>query len=314
MKWSDLTIIGLLTQIRDGSGGGGGGTVTAVTGTAPVVSSGGATPAISLPVATASVDGYISHTDWGTFNSKGAGTVTAVSVATANGISGSSSGGATPVLTLRLVDGTQLFDTSTPHKVVFDAAARSIYDENNAELMHWTNGDVRFAGGSIILLGNGVIDGAGLSLDGSITLDSGGFVFAGSTVVDFASADNSKGSKIRSKDGNTYFDNTGFHGQGSVNAPVEKTTTYTAVAGDYILANTSSGSFTITLPPSPSVGDRGITVVDSQGSFATHFLTIGRNSSLIAGAASDLTASTNNSAFSLVFAGGSMGWQVIHFQ
>jgi hypothetical protein len=102
MKWSDLTIIGLLEQIRDGSGGGGGGTVTAVTGTAPVVSSGGATPAISLPVATASVDGYLSHTDWGTFNSKGAGTVTAVSVATANGISGSSSGGVTPALTLSL--------------------------------------------------------------------------------------------------------------------------------------------------------------------------------------------------------------------
>jgi len=48
----------------------GGGTVTAVTGTAPVVSSGGTAPAISMPVATSSVNGYLSSTDWATFNAK----------------------------------------------------------------------------------------------------------------------------------------------------------------------------------------------------------------------------------------------------
>jgi hypothetical protein len=47
-----------------------GGTVTSVTGTAPVVSSGGNTPAISMPAATTSVDGYLTSTDWNTFNSK----------------------------------------------------------------------------------------------------------------------------------------------------------------------------------------------------------------------------------------------------
>lgn len=50
--------------------GGGSGTITAVTGTAPVVSSGGAAPAISMLMATASVDGYLAHTDWNTFNGK----------------------------------------------------------------------------------------------------------------------------------------------------------------------------------------------------------------------------------------------------
>jgi hypothetical protein len=76
------------------------GTVTSVTGTAPVVSSGGNTPAISMAAATGSVDGYLTSTDWTTFNNKGSGTVTAVSVASANGFAGSSSGGATPALTL----------------------------------------------------------------------------------------------------------------------------------------------------------------------------------------------------------------------
>jgi len=54
------------------------GTVTSVTGTAPVVSSGGTTPAISMAAATTSVDGYLTSTDWTTFNNKGSGTVTSV--------------------------------------------------------------------------------------------------------------------------------------------------------------------------------------------------------------------------------------------
>jgi len=63
------------------------GTVTSVTGTAPVVSSGGATPAISISQATTSTDGYLSSTDWNTFNGKGSGTVTSVGgTGTVNGI------------------------------------------------------------------------------------------------------------------------------------------------------------------------------------------------------------------------------------
>ena len=46
------------------------GTVTNVSGTSPVVSSGGTTPAISMPAATTSVSGYLTSTDWTTFNSK----------------------------------------------------------------------------------------------------------------------------------------------------------------------------------------------------------------------------------------------------
>ena len=46
------------------------GTVTAVTATAPVVSSGGTAPDISMPAASTSVSGYLTSTDWNTFNSK----------------------------------------------------------------------------------------------------------------------------------------------------------------------------------------------------------------------------------------------------
>ena len=47
--------------------------VTSVTGTAPVVSSGGTTPAISMAAATTSVNGYLTSTDWNTFNGKAPG-------------------------------------------------------------------------------------------------------------------------------------------------------------------------------------------------------------------------------------------------
>jgi hypothetical protein len=63
------------------------GTVTSVTGTAPVVSSGGNTPAISMAAANTTTDGYLTATDWNTFNGKGSGSVTSVSgTGTVNGI------------------------------------------------------------------------------------------------------------------------------------------------------------------------------------------------------------------------------------
>jgi hypothetical protein len=85
-----------------GSGASLTGVVTSVTGTAPVVSSGGTTPAISMAAATSSVNGYLTSADWTTFNNKQpAGSyLTAVSVVSANGFAGTSSGGTTPALTL----------------------------------------------------------------------------------------------------------------------------------------------------------------------------------------------------------------------
>jgi hypothetical protein len=60
------------------------GTVTSVTGTAPVVSSGGNTPAISMAAATTSVDGYLTATDWTTFNAKQAALVSGTNIKTIN--------------------------------------------------------------------------------------------------------------------------------------------------------------------------------------------------------------------------------------
>jgi hypothetical protein len=93
--------------------------VTSVTGTSPVVSSGGTTPAISIPAATTSVNGYLTSTDWTTFNGKQAALVSGTNIKTVNSTSllGSgdvsvgvtsvtgtapvvSSGGATPAISM----------------------------------------------------------------------------------------------------------------------------------------------------------------------------------------------------------------------
>jgi hypothetical protein len=62
------------------------GTVTSVGATAPIASSGGNTPTISISQATTSTNGYLSSTDWNTFNSKGSGSVTSITAGT--GLSG----------------------------------------------------------------------------------------------------------------------------------------------------------------------------------------------------------------------------------
>lgn len=74
---------GRITAASNGSSGG----VTSVTGTAPVVSSGGTTPAISMAAATTSVNGYLTSTDWNTFNGKQAALVSGTSIKTVNSTS-----------------------------------------------------------------------------------------------------------------------------------------------------------------------------------------------------------------------------------
>jgi hypothetical protein len=65
---ASLTSPGVV-EVNIPSGGGGGG-VTAVTGSTPIASSGGATPDISITQANGSTDGYLSSADWNTFDGK----------------------------------------------------------------------------------------------------------------------------------------------------------------------------------------------------------------------------------------------------
>ena len=87
---SNITINGSVTSL---GGSISVGTVTSVTGTSPISSTGGATPDISISAAGTSTSGYLSSTDWNLFNSKGDGTVVSIT-GTANEIDVSSPTGA----------------------------------------------------------------------------------------------------------------------------------------------------------------------------------------------------------------------------
>lgn len=74
--------------------------ITVTNGTGAVIGTG---TSLSQHVADATHNGYLSSTDWSTFNGKGTGSVTSVSVTTANGVSGTvATATTTPAITLTL--------------------------------------------------------------------------------------------------------------------------------------------------------------------------------------------------------------------
>lgn len=80
-----------------------------------------------------------------------------------------------------------------------------------------------------------------------------------------------------------------------------KTANYTASNGDKILCNSAGGVFTITLPATPATGDS--VTIKSGASAATNNITIGRNGSTIMSLAENMTVSTPNAEFTLVYSG-----------
>jgi hypothetical protein len=88
-----------------------------------------------------------------------------------------------------------------------------------------------------------------------------------------------------------------------------KTTTYLAVAGDRILANTSGGSWTLTLPATPSVNDFIIVADPINTSWNANNLTIGRNGSKIDSLDQDLICDYGAHIF-LIYVDAIVGWQI----
>jgi hypothetical protein len=91
-------------------------------------------------------------------------------------------------------------------------------------------------------------------------------------------------------------------GGGGITYGAVKTTTYTAVANDGVLTNTTSAAFTVNLPATPSTGTQ-VFIADSAGTWATNNLTIGRNGSTIAGSATDLVCDINSVSIQCIYDG-----------
>jgi predicted secreted protein len=88
---------------------------------------------------------------------------------------------------------------------------------------------------------------------------------------------------------------------------IRKTSNYTAVGGDRIIADTSGGGFTITLPASPSTGDF-VTFTDG-ADWGANNLTVARNGSTIEGISDDVFLDIGKTTFDFIY--DSTTWEVV---
>lgn len=88
-----------------------------------------------------------------------------------------------------------------------------------------------------------------------------------------------------------------------------KTSAYTAMANDAIIANTSGGSFTVTLPSSPTIGDT-VTFVDPTGDWGTSHLVVTSPDNIM-GSSQDLNLNVNYAKIALTYIDATSGWRVL---
>jgi hypothetical protein len=88
---------------------------------------------------------------------------------------------------------------------------------------------------------------------------------------------------------------------------VVKTSNYTTQDKEGVLADTSGGAFTVTLPATPATGAQ-VVVADAGASWGTNNLTVGRNGSTIGGLAENLVCDITGASVQLVYDGST--WEV----
>lgn len=88
-----------------------------------------------------------------------------------------------------------------------------------------------------------------------------------------------------------------------------KTSAYTAANNDDIPCNTSGGSFTVTLPATPTAGNM-VTVRDYAQTFDTYPLTVARNGANIEGSATNWTCDLKGDSRTFVYIDATKGWLV----
>jgi hypothetical protein len=167
------------------------------------------------------------------------------------------------------------------------------------------------------VLADGVVNASEI---GNLTLPTGGDI-VGTTATQtltnktIAIADNTltgvqaalvSGTSIKTINGATVLGSGNLEVGGSTFT--SKTANYTAAAGDNILANTSAGAWTLTLPVTPTTGVT-VQVMDSIGTFGVYPLTVARNGSTIMSAAENMTLDVNGAATTFVYNGST--WRVI---
>lgn len=125
---------------------------------------------------------------------------------------------------------------------------------------------------------------AGTSLDRPTATSSGSIRF------------NTELSSFEGYDGSNW----GDLGGGGLGSPIFISANYLAAADEYLVANTTAGGFTVTLPIAPAPG---VVIKIGGTNWETNNLTIARNGSTIEGAALDLVLDIDNASIELIYDG-----------
>jgi trimeric autotransporter adhesin len=144
--------------------GTGNGTVTSVTGTLPIASSGGVTPNISISLANATTDGYLNFTDWNTFNNKQPSGTYVNSVGATSPVA--SSGGTTPTISMAQANATTDGYLSSTDWTTFNNKGTGNGSVTSVDVLGGTTG-LTTSGGPITGSGN-------ITIAGTLVVGNGG--------------------------------------------------------------------------------------------------------------------------------------------
>jgi trimeric autotransporter adhesin len=144
--------------------GTGNGTVTSVTGTLPIASSGGTTPNISITLANATTDGYLSSTDWNTFNNKQPSGTYVNSVSATSPVA--SSGGTTPTISMAQANATTNGYLSSTDWTTFNNKGTGNGSVTSVDVLGGSTG-LTTSGGPITTSGN-------ITIAGTLVVSNGG--------------------------------------------------------------------------------------------------------------------------------------------
>jgi hypothetical protein len=86
-----------------------------------------------------------------------------------------------------------------------------------------------------------------------------------------------------------------------------QTANFTAVVGNGYPVNTTSSAITVTLPASPTAGQK-VSLLDYAGTAATNNITIAPNGNKIQGSTSNVSITTNRQSVNLVYVDSTQGW------